>query len=56
MPLQFLQFYKSYANYAFSDRFSLRCEVLGIAFPNYGNLKIYKFLWECYAPTIPTIL
>jgi hypothetical protein len=34
MPLQFLQFYKSYALYAFSDRLSLRCEVLGKAFPD----------------------
>jgi hypothetical protein len=28
MPLQLLHFYKSYALYAFSDRLSLRCEVL----------------------------
>ncbi|ELS32072.1 hypothetical protein Pse7429DRAFT_2733 [Pseudanabaena biceps PCC 7429] len=32
-----LQFYKSYALCAFSDRLSLRCEVLGKTFPNLGD-------------------
>ncbi|MCA6504060.1 MAG: hypothetical protein ACK6CP_06775 [Pseudanabaena sp.] len=31
---------------------SLRCEVWGSAFPKEDDLKIYKFLRECTAPTV----
>ena len=36
--------------FALTDKLSLRCEVVGIAFPNQGNLKIDRWLWECFAP------
>jgi hypothetical protein len=35
---------------ALADKLSLRCKFLGLAFPNYGDLKIYRLWRKCYAP------